>query len=232
MRVEDQEATCVLEKKTATAKPPNMELVGVIFGIGEISGESFVFLDRLRHGLGSKNLMNMDRCSEDDNERLPVFGRVILAFLIVVSLSSCGGFSRAWEQAPISADDGVSGRWEGTWWSEMNGHKGALRCVASPVASKSSTSDSQDYHLLFHATWARILRGSYQITCRSERTESGWRLFGERDLGKVFGTYSFAGEAVGDSLKATYKGDLDHGKFELLRPASAGIGDTDNFIEN
>jgi hypothetical protein len=139
-----------------------------------------------------------------------------LAFLFL--LPSCSGpsFHRAWKAAAASAPaDPVSGRWEGTWQSRVNGHHGRLQCVVTPP-------DQPGGPHLFHyrATWMRFLSGSYRAA--HSLTPSGkntWSLSGSHALPAwAGGLYQYQGSLAPDSFSASYECEIDRGTYTLKRP--------------
>ena len=59
-----------------------------------------------------------------------VVGMAFLSLLLLV-VTGCSTFPYEWRQAskkPQPTND-ITGRWEGRWLSDVNGHNGRLRCL-------------------------------------------------------------------------------------------------------
>jgi hypothetical protein len=145
--------------------------------------------------------------------------RMLLAVccLQAVSCSSLR-FGREWRKAVAvgteAADAGLAGRWEGTWESEVNGHRGKLRCLVEPVSAEEGR-----YLFRYRATWMRVLSGVFKAEHRVVRqSEDGWRFQGEQRLAKwAGGLYQYEGEIKGPVFEATYRCELDKGLFQMRR---------------
>ena len=140
---------------------------------------------------------------------------VIAAGIGVVLLTGCSSYNRKWRAAlaqPIPTDS-IAGPWEGHWISDVNGHKGRLRCIIIPGGDGL-------YDAQYHAKYRRILSFGYTVPLRAEETENRtWKFSGEADLGKLAGgVYTYEGSATPSQFFSTYHSKYDHGKFELSRP--------------
>lgn len=146
---------------------------------------------------------------------------------LVLSLASCTiGFDRQWRAA--AAESGgqkqtdLSGAWEGTWKSGVNGHEGRLRAVALRVAPQPGMPAA--YQFRYEATWKKILSACvttrHEVTAVKPGVERPFILWGEKDLGLLGGVYRFTGTASPSDFRADYKSEKDHGVFEMKRPAS------------
>jgi hypothetical protein len=137
--------------------------------------------------------------------------RTISHFLAAV-FSNPSEFNRHWSQPnpPAGAGTDLPRRWEGEWISEVNGHRGALRCV---LAQSSPT----EYAATFYAVYAGILRVCYAVPLRGEKKNMTVMLEGDADLGRLAGgIYHYTGEATDRSFRCTYKCKYDRGTFEML----------------
>jgi hypothetical protein len=137
--------------------------------------------------------------------------RTISHFLAAV-FSNPSEFNRHWNDPnpPAGAGTGLPRRWEGQWISEVNGHRGALRCALSQ-------SSPAEYAATFYAVYGGILRVCYTVTLRGERTNAALVLEGDSDLGRLAGgIYHYAGEATERSFRCSYRCKYDHGTFEML----------------
>ena len=107
----------------------------------------------------------------------------------------------------------LTGPWEGSWTSSVNGHNGKLRGIITK---------QKDGQFEFHywAQWQRVLSGSFKENYKVVAKQDGSFTFeGEKDLGKLGGKFTHKGTATATTFKATYASDMgDHGVFELKRP--------------
>jgi len=133
-------------------------------------------------------------------------------------LASCTDFKKAWAEelekagAEKAAPHDLTGAWEGTWTSKMNGHNGKLRCIVT------KQKDGQ-YEFHYWAQWQRVLSGSFTANYKVVEKGEKYTVTGEKDLGKLGGKFTHKGTATSDTFTATYKSDVgDHGVFELKRP--------------
>ena len=126
--------------------------------------------------------------------------------LLLACVSGCSTFNQDWKQAavrPVAAVDGLAGRWEGHWLSDVNGHTGRLRC---------------EYEFHYWATFWKIFRYSYAVHLHVQKTGEEYEFKGEEDLGKMAGgVYQYEGKVVGTKFSSTYKSSVDHGTFSLTR---------------
>jgi len=133
----------------------------------------------------------------------------------LVCLAGCSGFHREWRAAarqPAPLAD-LTGRWEGRWLSEVNGHEGRLRCLIS----RQSDGACQAY---FHAQYAQILSFGYRVKLQVATNQAGtYQLAGEADLGRLAGgLYRYEGNATATNFFSTYRSEKDHGTFHMVRP--------------
>jgi hypothetical protein len=133
---------------------------------------------------------------------------------LLLAAGGCSTFHHDWRQAaaqPAPADD-ITGRWEGTWQSDVNGHHGGLRCVVTKESPGK-------YRIHYRATWKKILHGSYNVEVAVRREGGTFKSTGGADLGwKYGGHYSYEGDATPTEFTSTYKSKGDHGTFKLKRP--------------
>ena len=140
-------------------------------------------------------------------------GRV-LALLLLACLCGCSTFNRDWRRAAVPADheNSIAGPWQGRWRSEVNGHRGGLRCLM--VRESDSLCQAR-----FRATYGSIFHFSYSVALVVQPHDVGWEFDGEADLGKlVGGAFYYEGRATRTNLISTYRSKSDHGVFELQRP--------------
>lgn len=140
---------------------------------------------------------------------------LLLAFTLFLATFSTGcSFSRAWSKAskePTPTND-ITGRWEGKWLSDRNGHNGRLRCVVTH-------DETGQYQFHYHAVYWKILRAGYQVKLDVQREGDNFILKGNSDLGWLGGgVYDYEGKASPTNFFSTYKSKYDHGTFQMTRP--------------
>ena len=99
----------------------------------------------------------------------PAFALRILAFsLLWLVVAGCSTFNHDWKNAAAQSvpGDNISGRWDGSWQSEANGHSGRLRCLITKQ-------DAGQYQARFHANYFKILTFGYTVTLQAQ--ETCWR---------------------------------------------------------
>ena len=132
-----------------------------------------------------------------------------------MTLAGCSGFDRAWKAAEErpTPEDAITGRWVGTWQSEVNDHSGKLRAIITKQ-------DENTYLARYHATYAGWLTFETKARLRGEPTgENRVELRGEEDLGWLAGgVYEYDGHATPEEFYSTYKSKHDHGTYTMMRP--------------
>jgi hypothetical protein len=134
-----------------------------------------------------------------------------------LALCGCSTFNYEWRQAAQkqAPAGGITGRWEGRWTSQANGHNDKLRALIVAV-------DTNHYDVKFHAAYKQWITVHFGYTVRMETKPStdGSVLFrGSEDLGALAGgVYSYEGRADRTNFFSTYKSKYDHGTFEMRRP--------------
>ena len=145
---------------------------------------------------------------------LRVFVAHLLVLVTVMCAAGCSSFSREWRRTantPPPTND-VTGRWEGSWVSNVNGHNGRLRCLITR-----GTNDVLNAR--FHATYKRILHFGYTVPLEARATDNGVAFMGKADLGKLAGgVYRYTGYSTPTNFFSTYESKYDHGTFQMLRP--------------
>jgi hypothetical protein len=139
--------------------------------------------------------------------------RTISHFLAAL-VNNASDFKRRWNQdaPPPTAANDLQGRWQGEWISEVNGHRGALRCVLT-------RGDDGNYKAAFHAVYARILRVCYTVPLHGQWIDGKLKLEGDADLGPLAGgVYRYQGEAEEAEFVCLYNCKYDHGTFRM-KPA-------------
>jgi HEAT repeats len=137
-----------------------------------------------------------------------------ISHVLAALVNNASDFKRSWNQdtPPPSAANGLQGRWQGEWISEVNGHRGALRCVLT-------RGEAGDYKAAFHAVYAKTLRVCYTVPLHGQWNDGKLKLDGDADLGPLAGgVYSYKGDASETEFICLYKCKYDHGTFRM-KPA-------------
>jgi hypothetical protein len=141
-------------------------------------------------------------------------GRWTCVLALALLVCGCSSFNREWKRAgkQPAPTDSVTGRWEGSWLSDVNAHTGKLRCIVTH-----QTNDL--YAARFRATYKKILRFSYTVPLTVNASNDVWHFRGEEDLGALAGgVYRYVGSATTTNFHSTYDSKYDRGIFELQRP--------------
>ncbi len=137
---------------------------------------------------------------------------IVLAVLCLAS-SGCSSFNHDWKKAGAAAEpNGIEGRWQGTWLSDVNGHSGELRCLLEKVSEES-------YRARFDSTYKKVLHFKSTVILSGTNDPGGVRFSGEAKLPWwAGGLYRYEGKASGTNFFSTYQCKYDHGTFRMIRP--------------
>jgi hypothetical protein len=141
--------------------------------------------------------------------------RGILVFMTLLCLTGCSSFNRDWKQMRTNPtpDDPITGRWDGSWISDQNGHTGRLRALITKGTGA-------EYQARFHAKFFKIFSYGYSIPMKVMRGPDLLTFEGQADLGWLAGgIYRCHGTATATNFHALYTSKRDHGKLLLTRPA-------------
>lgn len=136
-----------------------------------------------------------------------------LALGMIPWLTGCGSFNREWKAAAMrpAPAQAVEGSWDGEWRSQINGHKGRLRCLVRPGEDGRPVA-------WFRANYMRILSFEHSVPLTVTPALEGQEFSGEADLGKMAGgAYHYKGLANNANFFSTYQCERDHGVFEMRR---------------
>lgn len=136
----------------------------------------------------------------------------MLVLFLAGGATGCSSFGRVWrDSAGIPpGPHGIAGRWDGEWVSDVNGHHGRLRAVATSLGEAR-------VHIRYRATYKKLLRFGYEMGMEVRSTGKGACVFeGAADLG-VWGDYRCEGSANGTNFTARYETRYDRGTFTLYR---------------
>ena len=129
----------------------------------------------------------------------------------------CSTFNNEWRQAAkeTTPTGDITGRWEGRWLSDANGHNNKMRCLITQV-------DTNHYDARFHAAykkWITIYFG-YTVRLETRPGTNGVAFHGQENLGVLAGgVYTYDGHANATNFFSTYKSKHDKGIFQLYRPS-------------
>ncbi len=129
-------------------------------------------------------------------------------------LTGCSTFNRDWNEEParVIIPTDISGHWQGSWRSEVNGHHGALRCIVRQE-------DEHHYQARYRAIYGKIFSFEYTVPITVERSRDLFTFKGEANLGKLAGgIYDYEGTASPTNFYSTYRSKYDHGVFQMTRP--------------
>jgi hypothetical protein len=134
---------------------------------------------------------------------------------LLAALTGCSTFNRDWRaarQPPAGAGD-IAGRWQGNWESEVNGHRGQLRCLLN-------RKDGNLYQARYRATFWKILRYGYTVELKATpRPDGAFAVAGQENLGAlVGGVFHYEGTLTPTEFFATYHSRRDRGVFQMRRP--------------
>ena len=137
--------------------------------------------------------------------------RLFILLLGGLTLTGCCSFNRQGKAAaPMAASSqDITGRWEGSWRSDVNGHEGRLRCLITKISD-------HEYRAYYHAKYRKILSFSYAVPLQVEATNGAFQFKGQADLGwYAGGVYRYEGNASGTNFFSTYHSKYDHGQFHM-----------------
>ena len=140
--------------------------------------------------------------------------RAIAWTAVLTVASGCSTFNRDWKRAlqnPPPADS-IAGAWDGSWESEVNGHKDRLRCLITPASEGR-------LRARFRAHYVHVLRFGYTVELEARPGGDNTEFEGTANLGWwAGGVYQYEGRATPTNFFSTYSSKRDHGTFEMRRP--------------
>lgn len=146
--------------------------------------------------------------------------------LACLALASCASsfnheFKRLNDQESRHDRYVITGPWQGTWRSEVNGHHGELRCLVTDINLTASMKPyvPELFRFRYHATFLGLFSATYNVSHTVRRTMNGCEFSGDQKLaGMCGGLYHYEGRVVNQKFTATYRSATDHGVFEMKRP--------------
>src|SRR5262245_43375611 len=122
----------------------------------------------------------------------------VLALLLVLAAPSAG-----W------ATD-LSGTWSGSWGSNQTRHKGPLHAEFVRISEN-------QYEVFFRGRFFKVLPFKYSMVMTAVEQDGVVQLSGSMNLGRMFGTFTFAAAASDCEFNANYSSCKDDGYFALTR---------------
>ena len=133
--------------------------------------------------------------------------------LVALLGTGCSSFNREWKAAAAALPPAneITGRWQGTWSSQQNGHTDKLRCLIVKQGD-------DVYQARFQAKYRKYLSFGYTVPLHAKHV-AVFQFEGEADLGWLAGgLYHYAGKASPTDFFSTYQCKRDHGVFQMTRP--------------
>jgi hypothetical protein len=148
------------------------------------------------------------------NPPMKIFGlklyAALLSLVLACACAGCSSFNRTWNAASAPSLSGsLPSRWQGHWISDVNGHRGRLRCIFTEM-------DGATCKARFAATYWKIFRAHYSVRFNGEWRDGVWHFNGTENLGALAGgVYHYEGSVSPTNFFSTYRCKYDHGTFEL-----------------
>ncbi len=115
--------------------------------------------------------------------------------------------------AVVKAPTDLSGHWNGTWLSHTNGHDG-------PISACLRKLDEDNYSVHFSGRFWGLFPFEYSMVLTvTERKEDALILSGSKNLGLLFGTFSYTATVTDTEFNANYCSRHDNGVFSMSRCA-------------
>jgi hypothetical protein len=133
--------------------------------------------------------------------------------LAVTILSICALavliLSRTQLQAEETLD--LSGKWNGTWRSEISEHSG-------PLKAKFTVLEDSKVQARFNGRFFKLIPFHFNVTLEIVKNEDGVvTLKGKENLGRTLGTYTYNATYSNGKFVAKYSTEKDKGVFEVSR---------------
>lgn len=135
---------------------------------------------------------------------------LLCASLSLTLLSGCSSFNRDWKTTLASPAPATPTAWDGEWHSDMNDHRGRLRCLLSET-------DTDDILTArFRARYAKVLVFEYSLPIKTEGDAEKRTFTVHADLGEsAGGLFDATGIITPTTLTATYTSRWDWGTFDM-----------------
>ena len=129
--------------------------------------------------------------------------------LLSLSLIAIMGLSPIQLEAEEKLD--LSGRWSGTWRSEISDHTG-------PLKAKFQVLDNTKVQARFNGRFFKLIPFHFNVTLEIVKNKDGVvTLKGKEDLGRTLGTYTYNATYSKGKFVAKYSTEKDKGVFEVGR---------------
>lgn len=110
-----------------------------------------------------------------------------------------------------TAHTNLCGTWSGQWCSQSTGHNGPMKAEFRRLCG-------DQYEVTFNGRFCRLIPFRYKAVLHARQNDDGTvSLHGSRNLGLLFGTFSFRATTDGNQLNARYWSEQDIGTFRLTR---------------
>jgi len=134
---------------------------------------------------------------------------ILRVALLSLSLIAVLGLSPMQSQAEEKLD--LSGRWSGTWRSEISDHTG-------PLKAKFQVLSDSKVQARFNGRFFKIIPFHFNVTLEIVENKDGvMTLKGKEDLGRTLGTYTYNATYTQGKFVARYSTEKDKGVFEVVR---------------
>jgi hypothetical protein len=105
----------------------------------------------------------------------------------------------------------LSGKWNGTWRSEVSEHNG-------PLKAKFTVLDDSKVQARFNGRFFKLIPFHFNVTLEIVKNEDGVvTLKGKENLGRTLGTYTYNATYSNGKFVAKYSTEKDKGVFEVSR---------------
>ena len=141
---------------------------------------------------------------------------------LLLGVTGCSSFNREWRDAAkqTAPTTGISGRWEGRWHSDANGHHDKLRAIITAA-------ETNRFDVKFDAAfkhWLTLfitIHAGYTVQMEASISTNGVAFHGSENLGFLAGgLYTYEGRSDATNFFSTYKSKYDWGAFEMKRPGA------------
>lgn len=140
------------------------------------------------------------------------FTRLIAVAIMLIASYALSDDKPAAKPAAVSkAPADISGHWSGTWLSHTNGHDGPIQACLQKI-------DDNNYSVHFSGRFWGLFPFQYDMVLNVvERREDALVLSGSKNLGLLFGTFSYTATVTEAHFNASYCSRHDHGVFDMSR---------------
>ena len=133
--------------------------------------------------------------------------------LVVTILSICALAVVVLLPTQLQAEEklDLSGKWNGTWRSEISDHAG-------PLKAKFTVLEDSKVQARFNGRFFKLIPFHFNVTLEIVKNEGGVvTLKGKENLGRTLGTYTYNATYSKGKFVAKYSTEKDKGVFEVSR---------------